>query len=153
MSLRLHSASLRLPFASLREMTSRHVLLYAAVRIAAAILFLTVLAASSVVPGSACCCPDLGTGPASCCIAPTEDDGVEIGCGSSCTPGSARSSATAERATRANPPDRDATADVPTSTAFVAFDAPRYAPILEIPSPPGRPSGRRLLSRIAILRI
>lgn len=122
-------------------------------RLASAILFLTVLLAAVPLPGSACCCPDLGAGPSSCCIAPTEDDGVEIGCGSSCRPGSTRSSGAAERATRVNPPDRDATADVPASTAFAAFDAMQYAAIPEAPSPPGRPSGRRLLSRISILII
>ena len=128
-------------------------LLYVAVRIAALILFLTVLAAAAALPAGACCCPDRGTGPSSCCVAPTEDDGVEIGCGSTCRPGSARSAVTAERATRPNPPDRDDATDVALATVFIGFDANRYAPVLETPSPPGRPSGRRLLSRISILRI
>jgi len=124
-----------------------------AVRLASAILFLTVLLAAVPLPGSACCCPDLGTGPSSCCIAPTEDDGVEIGCGSSCLPGNTRSSGTAERATRASLPDREDADNRPVAARFVAFDAASCAPLLETPSPPGRPSGRRLLFRIAILRV
>ena len=146
-------ASLRLPFASLRESVARCVLLCVAVRIAALILFLTVLAASSAVPVGACCCEDRGTGPSSCCVAPTQDDGIEIGCGSSCMPGSARSSGTAERATRVSPPDRDDAGTQPAAASFIAFDSTRYSPIPETPSPPGRPAGRELLSRIAVLRI
>lgn len=122
-------------------------------RLASAIIFLTVLLAAVPLPGSTCCCQDRGSGPSSCCVAPTLDDGVEIGCGSSCMPGSARSSGIAERATLVNSPDRDDAGIKPIVAGFVAFDIAAIPSVPETPSPPCRPAGRRLLSKIAVLRI